>query len=95
MCWDPEPYHRFRKERAAPFEDLFALIRVRPGLRVIDLGCGTGEPTGALADRLPASDVLGIDASLERLRRAEPLARPALRFAAGRIERFLLAARVP
>lgn len=43
MPWDPRRYHQFQKERFAPFEDLLRLIKARSGLRVIDLGCGTGE----------------------------------------------------
>lgn len=83
MPWDPEKYNQFQKERAAPFEDLFALIDVRPGLQVIDLGCGAGELTAELARRLPGSEVLGIDASPQMLARAAPLARPGLRFEPG------------
>jgi trans-aconitate 2-methyltransferase len=46
MPWDPDRYHQFRRERAAPFEDLLALIERRPGLEVVDLGCGPGELSG-------------------------------------------------
>ncbi|HEY0544728.1 MAG TPA: methyltransferase domain-containing protein, partial [Pyrinomonadaceae bacterium] len=52
----------------------------REGLRVIDLGCGTGELTRRLADYLPASEVVGVDSSAEMLERAESLARPGLKF---------------
>jgi len=62
------------------------LIQVRPGLHVIDLGCGTGELTRRLADALPDSRVLGLDASAEMLRRAAEQARPGLRFEPGSIE---------
>ena len=86
MPWDPDRYHQFQGERAAPFDDLLALVRVRPGLQVIDLGCGTGELTRRLADALPAGTVLGLDSSPQMLRRAEEQARPGLRFAQGRIE---------
>src|SRR3972149_8456353 len=86
MPWDPDRYHQFWKERSAPFEDLFALIRVREGLRVVDLGCGTGELTRELADRLPGSEVLGIDISPEMLARARELERLGLRFEGGAIE---------
>ena len=80
MPWDPTRYEQFAKERYAPFDDLVALIKVRPGLRVIDLGCGTGELAARLADLLPESDVLGIDSSPEMLARAAERARPGLRF---------------
>ena len=86
MPWDPDRYHQFQRERFAPFEDLLALLRVRPGLRVIDLGCGTGELTRRLADALPGSEVLGIDSSSEMLARAAAQARSGLRFERAAIE---------
>jgi trans-aconitate 2-methyltransferase len=86
MPWNPDTYHKFQSERAAPFEDLVALIKVREGLRVIDLGCGTGELTRKLADRLPNSDVTGIDNSPQMLERAAQYTRPGLCFEPGTIE---------
>lgn len=86
MRWDPDRYGLFREERSAPFEDLLSLVAVRPGLSVLDLGCGTGELTQRLATLLPESDVLGIDASEEMLARARPLQRDGLRFERGFIE---------
>ena len=86
MPWNPDTYHKFQAERAAPFEDLLGLVRVRPGLRVVDLGCGTGELTRRLADALPDSDVTGLDSSPEMLARAAEYARPGLRFVQGTIE---------
>lgn len=86
MPWDPGQYNKFQEERSLPFEDLFALIRVREGMSVVDLGCGTGELTRRLADRLPGSSVLGIDSSPQMLERAGELARPGLSFASGKIE---------
>lgn len=80
MPWDPDRYNKFQNERSAPFADLLSLVKVREGLRVVDLGCGTGELTARLADALPGSDVLGIDSSPEMLQRAEAHARPGLRF---------------
>lgn len=80
MPWNPDLYHKFQQERFAPFEDLLRLVKVRESLRVIDLGCGTGELTRRLADALPQSDVLGIDSSGEMLERASTQARAGLRF---------------
>ena len=70
MPWNPEQYHQFQAARSAPFEDIVALIAVRDGLRAVDLGCGTGELTRRLADRLPGCDMLGLDNSPEMLERA-------------------------
>lgn len=86
MPWNPQLYNQFEKERSAPFDDLLTLIERRPGLKVIDLGCGTGELTSALAEALPDSDVLGIDSSSQMLSKALPLSRPRLRFEPGEIE---------
>ncbi|MEW6145435.1 MAG: methyltransferase domain-containing protein [Thermodesulfobacteriota bacterium] len=86
MSWNPELYHKFQSERFAPFEDLMNLIVVSHGLRVIDLGCGTGELTRMLADRLPGSDVLGIDSSPEMLEQAKSKEREGLRFELRSIE---------
>jgi trans-aconitate 2-methyltransferase len=86
MPWNPDLYHRFQTQRFAPFDDLLKLVQVQEGLRVIDLGCGTGELTARLADALPGSDVVGIDNSHEMLSRAEGYARPGLRFESGSIE---------
>lgn len=76
MAWDPEQYHKFQTERTLPFYDLLNLIEIRENLRVIDLGCGTGELTLALFRRLPDSEVLGIDSSAEMLAAAQEKAQP-------------------
>jgi trans-aconitate 2-methyltransferase len=86
MPWNPGRYHQFQNERFAPFADLLALIKIRDGLRVVDLGCGTGELTRRLADELPGSEVVGIDSSPEMLERAREQAREGLRFELGTIE---------
>lgn len=88
MPWDPERYHQFQQQRAAPFEDAIRLVNVRAGLKAVDLGCGTGELTRRLADALPDCEMVGIDSSPEMLNRAVQHARPGLRFEVGTIEAF-------
>src|SRR2546426_11389770 len=83
--WDPAQYERFRDERTRPFLDLLALVRPRPGMHVVDLGCGTGELTARLHDEVAAGETLGIDRSEAMLARARPLAEGGLRFEAGDI----------
>ncbi|KIO76583.1 trans-aconitate methyltransferase [Pedobacter lusitanus] len=70
MAWNPDVYNKFKKERFGPFYDLLELIKIRPDLTVVDLGCGTGELTRKLADALPGSAVLGVDSSQEMLNEA-------------------------
>ena len=86
MPWNPDTYHKFQSERFAPFDDLLRLVKRREGLRVVDLGCGTGELTSRLADYLPGSEVTGLDSSPEMLAQAEGLARPGLKFERQAIE---------
>jgi arsenite methyltransferase len=59
---------------AAPFGmALLEAVQLRPDLRALDVGCGTGFPLLELAERLgPASEVHGVDpwkAGLQRARR--------------------------
>lgn len=59
--WDPAQYLRFGDERSRPFFDLVAQIQAdQPGL-VVDLGCGPGQLTAALAHRWRGARVHGID----------------------------------
>lgn len=89
MPWNPDQYHKFQAARFAPFDDVAALITVREGIRAVDLGCGTGELTRRLADRLPGCDMLGIDNSPEMLERATAQARDGVRFAFQPVENFV------
>lgn len=86
MAWNPETYDRFKEERYAPFYDLSALVNKKPGMDVVDLGCGTGELTRKLADMLPDARVLGIDSSPEMLERAAAFAGTRVRFECRSIE---------
>lgn len=83
MPWNPDKYHQFQTQRSEPFDDLLKLLDSRPGLRVVDLGCGTGELTRRLADSLPGSDILGLDSSPQMLEMAQEHIRPGLRFEPG------------
>ncbi len=83
MPWNAEQYHKFQHERSAPFYDLLALVEIRPHLKVIDLGCGTGELTRVLAETLPDSVVTGLDSSPDMLKKAAAYSAPNLRFEQG------------
>ncbi len=68
--WDPAQYERFRRERAQPFHDLAALVEPRAGMRVADLGCGTGDMTLLLHRQLAARETVGVDNSAAMLEKA-------------------------
>ncbi|RZJ49512.1 MAG: methyltransferase domain-containing protein, partial [Flavobacterium sp.] len=67
MTWDPNKYNEFKEDRYKPFGDLTSHIVNKPNLKVIDLGCGTGELTQKLSNLLTEPSVLGIDSSAEML----------------------------
>ncbi|MEX2278518.1 MAG: methyltransferase domain-containing protein [Acidimicrobiia bacterium] len=69
MTWDPDIYGAFSDERLRPGVDLLGRVpNIDPPL-VVDLGCGTGILTTALARRWPGAKVVGVDASDEMLQR--------------------------
>jgi trans-aconitate 2-methyltransferase len=70
LNWDPGIYLRFADHRLRPGFELMARIEHPNPRSVVDLGCGTGELTTALADRWPHAEVCGVDASEEMLARA-------------------------
>jgi trans-aconitate 2-methyltransferase len=87
-AWDPAQYERFREERSQPFFDLLGLVQPRTGMRVVDLGCGTGELTAVLHEQLGAAETVGIDSSPAMLARAAGVQRAGLRFEKGDIGLF-------
>jgi trans-aconitate 2-methyltransferase len=66
-------------------QELVELLAPRPGHRVLDLGCGTGQLAGAIAAR--GADVIGIDHSPEMVAQARANF-PALRFEEGDARTF-------
>jgi trans-aconitate 2-methyltransferase len=68
--WDPAQYQRFGDERSRPFFDLVGRVAAAAPDVVVDLGCGPGTLTAALARRWPGAKVLGIDSSAEMIETA-------------------------
>ncbi len=87
-AWDPGQYAKFLRERSAPFFDLLDLVEPRPSMRVLDLGCGTGELTRQLHERLGARETFGLDRSAKMLEKCATFAAPGLRFEEGAVEGF-------
>ncbi len=87
-AWSPAQYERFKAERAQPFVDLLALVRPTVRMRVVDLGCGTGELTRKLHDALGAQSTLGLDSSQTMLAKSAAFAGNGLTFQRGDIARF-------
>jgi SAM-dependent methyltransferase len=59
-----DAYDRFMGRYSAPLAPAFAdYASVRPGHRVLDVGCGTGALTAELIDRVGAASVAAVDPS--------------------------------
>lgn len=63
--WDPTKYLTFADHRSRPFFDLVGRITADAPRRVVDLGCGPGNLTAALAQRWPAARIEASDSSPE------------------------------
>ena len=87
--WSPEQYERFAAERRQPFDDLVALVEPRPKMRIVDLGCGTGELTRELHESLSAEETVGVDSSETMLLKAGHFGGEMLHFEKGDIEAFV------
>jgi Trans-aconitate methyltransferase len=87
--WSPEQYSRFAAERKQPFTDLLSLVEHRLSMRVVDLGCGTGELTRELHETLGADETVGIDDSETMLLKAGHFGGEMLHFEKGSIEAFV------
>src|SRR5207253_11056225 len=53
--------------RTAEEAAAFLLPELRPGMRLLDVGCGPGSITRGLAERLAPGQVIGLDLSRETL----------------------------
>jgi trans-aconitate 2-methyltransferase len=63
--WDPAKYLAFNDHRSRPFFDLIGRVSAAAPRRVVDLGCGPGHLTEALAQRWPSAAVEASDSSPE------------------------------
>jgi trans-aconitate 2-methyltransferase len=86
---DPVQYARFSDERSRPFFNLLERVPQRPFGSIVDLGCGAGELTVALAQRWPEARVTGLDNSPQMLAKSGEYAIPGrLEFVEQRVEAY-------
>lgn len=69
MDWDAERYHRVSDPQVAWGQRVLERLAARPRERILDLGCGTGRLTAAVAERTGRL-VVGADRSAAMLARA-------------------------
>jgi trans-aconitate 2-methyltransferase len=88
MQWDPTQYARYSSERNRPFFDLVGQIGAEAPAAVVDLGCGPGDLTAALALRWPAAGIQGLDSSPQMIEKAQSQAANNVRFSLGDAAEF-------
>lgn len=92
--WNPDQYHLFQRERSQPFFDLLALVEAHDAMRILDLGCGTGELTAEAHARLHAAATLGMDSSEAMLQKCTAFQTSSLTFERADIATFVPSAPV-
>lgn len=76
---------RFDKEHLSPrLAAIVDALPLRPGLRILEIGCGTGMAARAVLRRIDNGHVLAIDRSAKAI--AHAVARSAAELASGRLE---------
>ena len=73
-------YEKFKNERTQPFFDLLELIEPKPNMRILDLGCGTGELTKIAHEKFAARETIGVDSSETMLEKSKEFANNSLHF---------------
>ena len=61
--WDAESYARVATPQREWSAAVLDRLRLNGDETVLDAGCGSGEVTADLLDRLPGGNVIGIDSS--------------------------------
>jgi trans-aconitate 2-methyltransferase len=80
MTWSAQQYLAFEEERTRPVRDLLAAVPAIEARAAIDIGCGPGNSTEALAARFPKARVSGFDSSPDMIAAARTRL-PGLQFA--------------
>jgi ubiquinone/menaquinone biosynthesis C-methylase UbiE len=84
-----EVEQRRLERRTAQESAAFFLPHLRPGMRLLDCGCGPGSITLGLAEAVAPGDVVGVDVAVRQVERARALAaargRPNVRFEVGSV----------
>jgi len=74
-AWDGRSYAENTAHHRRYDGDFLASLPLSPGDHVLDLGCGAGDFTAIVAERVPDGEVVGLDAQPSMIREAETRAR--------------------
>jgi trans-aconitate 2-methyltransferase len=84
--WNGADYRRLSHLQDAVAQQALAAVQLHGHEAILDLGCGDGRRSVALAQRVPCGRVLGVDASPSMIAAAGSLRRPGLEFACVRAQ---------
>jgi trans-aconitate 2-methyltransferase len=82
--WNASEYDHLSALQATMAEEVLSLLQLQGSERILDIGCGNGKTTAAIAARVPQGSVTGVDASADMIAFATEhwtAAHPNLRFA--------------
>lgn len=65
--WKAEDYHQHSSVQKNAAEQLLQHIQLNGNEQILDVGCGDGKITAAIAKRVPSGRVIGIDISKEMI----------------------------
>jgi trans-aconitate methyltransferase len=69
--WNPADYARHSQGQERWARELFQLLAPKPDESILDVGCGDGRNTAALANLVPQGRVVGVDRSPEMVAYAQ------------------------
>jgi trans-aconitate 2-methyltransferase len=84
-AWDPQTYSQFMTIRRPALDGLLSLIRPAENMKALDVGCGSGDFTLELHERLNIAETLGLERSEQMLAAANCRAKAGLTFQSGDI----------
>jgi trans-aconitate 2-methyltransferase len=65
--WNAESYSRQSSLQQAMAEEQLSSLTLEGSERILDVGCGDGKITAAIAARVPRGSVLGVDPSRDMI----------------------------
>lgn len=65
--WGADDYNRQSALQRAMAEEQLSKLTLQGSERILDVGCGDGKITAAIAERVPSGSVLGVDPSREMI----------------------------
>jgi trans-aconitate 2-methyltransferase len=68
--WNPQDYAQHSRAQETWARELLDLIDLRPNDVVLDIGCGDGRTTAAIAQAVPEGSVVGVDLSADMVAHA-------------------------